>query len=82
MVAFTVGAMTIYHVYYRVPVGRPVRDNAGRISAAIVLWLLSVVLKLTIGTVQEWLAVSRLMINLAGIVFCAAFWRVAQAEAS
>jgi hypothetical protein len=81
VVAFGVGFVTIYNVY-RAPEGRPIRRNAGRISAAIVLWLLSVVLKLTLGSAEDWLMVSRLVINLAGIVFCAAFWGIARAEAA
>jgi hypothetical protein len=75
-----VGAWTIYEVYTRSTPRGAIRRNAGRISGAIVLWWMAVLLSATAKTNLLMIGASRIVINGAGLAFCLGIHSVANGE--
>lgn len=73
------GLITIYLVYYRALPGQAVRNNAGRISAFVVLWLCSWLAKL-VSTSADMLLVTAILVQTAGLTFCAVIWSIYRTE--
>jgi hypothetical protein len=70
-VAILSGAVTIFQVYYRSDKKGVIRRNAGRISGAIVLWVMGTVLATFWAELSPTaLALARLMVHVAGILGC------------
>ena len=79
LVGLVVGVYTVFVVYYRSDDNTVCRQHAGRISAAVSLWLSAVFINAFLVDGNEILhALSRIMINASPLVFCIVILHIAK----